>query len=356
MSRASYEVAVVGAGPIGIEVGAVLKRAGVSFIQLERGALAEVISRWPRNTQFFSSPEWIAIAGIPIQTAGQEIVTGETYLAYLRQVVETLDLPIRTYEGVNKIRQVEEGFLLSTQALTGPQEYFVQKVILAQGDMEFPHKLGIPGEDLPTVNHYFRDPHLYFGKKVTIVGGKNSAVEAALRCWRAGAKVAISYRRQAIDENRVISRLHLEIDLLIKNGQIDFYPNTVPIAIEPGIIRLKDTLTGEEKNQGTDFVLLTTGFRADQSLLEQLGVNLLEAEQKPEFNPKTMETNVPGVYVAGTNTGGNQSSYKVFITTCHIHSKRILAHLRPELPADHPAFAVGNLPGRDYPLSSEDIE
>jgi thioredoxin reductase (NADPH) len=293
MSRASYEVAVVGAGPIGIEVGAVLKRAGVSFIQLERGALAEVISRWPRNTQFFSSPEWIAIAGIPIQTAGQEIVTGETYLAYLRQVVETLDLPIRTYEGVNKIRQVEEGFLSSTQALTGPQEYFVQKVILAQGDMEFPHKLGIPGEDLPTVNHYFRDPHLYFGKKVTIVGGKNSAVEAALRCWRAGAKVAISYRRQAIDENRVISRLHLEIDLLIKNGQIDFYPNTVPIAIEPGIIRLKDTLTGEEKNQGTDFVLLTTGFRADQSLLEQLGVNLLEAEQKPEFNPKTMETNVP---------------------------------------------------------------
>jgi thioredoxin reductase (NADPH) len=271
-------------------------------------------------------------------------------------VVETLSLPIRTYEGVHEIQRVKEGFHLRTQSLAGSHEYRVKKVVLAQGDMEFPNELGIPGEDLPTVSHYFRDPHLYFGKKVTIVGGKNSAVEAALRCWRAGASVAISYRKENIDRNRVISRLHLEIDLLIKNAQIDFFPNTQPLAIEPGKIVLQDLKGGNKLVKSTDFVLLATGFRADQSLFKQLGINLLEAEKKPHFNPKTMETNVPGVYVAGTATGGNQSSYKVFITTCHVHTRRILAHLRPGLPLDHPSFSAGNLPRRDYPLSSEDIE
>jgi thioredoxin reductase (NADPH) len=350
-------VIIVGAGPIGIEVASVLKRNNVDYLHLEAGQIGQTICGWPQNTQFFSSPEWIAVAGMPIQTVAQERITGEQYLAYLRQVVETLDLPVQTYERVTAISRRSKGFTVETRHLNGATaSYTSTYVVIAVGDMSHPRRMGIPGEDLPHVAHRFADPHRYFRNRLLIVGGRNSAVEAAIRCWRAGADATISYRQPTIPRNNVISRLHLEISLLFERGQVEFLPQTVPIEIRPGMVRLERPVQDrpgrpEILEHSTDFVLLCTGFRPDTSLYECAGVKLLGPENHPVHDPDTMETNVPGLYVAGTTTAGNQRKYTVFITTCHDHAAKILRHITGRSTA-----VVGNLPRRDYPLSAKDIE
>jgi thioredoxin reductase (NADPH) len=346
------DVVVIGAGPIGLEVASVLKRNRVSYLHFEAGQIGETIARWPRNTVFFSSPEWIAVAGIPIHTVGQQRITGERYLAYLRHVCEVLDMKVRTYERVTSISGEDGSFAVRTSSIAGEREYQAAKIILAVGDMDRPRLLGIPGEHLPTVTHYFDDPHRYFGKRLLIVGGRNSAMEAALRCWRSGVDVTVSYRREAIEERRVLSRIYLEISILFEKGQLGFLPSTVPVSIEPGAVDLEATDgSGRKIRHETDFVYLATGFVQDDRLYRSVGVSLIGAEERPEHDPETMETNVPGVYVAGTGVGGNQSSYTVFITTCHDHSYKILRSL------DRGETAItGNLPARDYELTPEDIE
>ena len=389
----SYDVILVGAGPVGIEMATVLKRAGMSYLHLEAGPIGNTITRWPRNTQFFSSPEWIAIAGVPIQTPGQEIITGESYLAYLRQVVELFSLDVHTYERVTGVGGEEGRFTVTTTDLAGAShEYEGRYVVLATGDMNAPRKLGVPGEELPHVTHYWSDPHLYFQRRLLIVGGRNSAVEAALRCWRAGVKVSISYRGALLDEKRLISRLHLEVDLLIRNGQIDFYPLTEPVELAPGRTILRGvsaeanvadsaakahggaprlTPAGETREVASDFVYLATGFEMDQSLYEALGIATEGEERRPRHDPQTMESNVPGVFIVGTSIGGNQRGYKVFITTSHEHCTRAARSLQRRLghsSSPNAASAetgtvvqisdrwVGNHPSRDYPLSSRDVE
>ena len=346
------EVVIIGAGPIGVEMAAVLERQGTRYVLLDAGALGESITRWPRDTRFFSSSEWVAVAGIPIQTRDQGIVTGEEYLAYLRQTVEVLNLNLITYEAVEKITPLPDaGFRLSTRTHSGMQnQYRTRFVILAGGDMNHPRLLGIPGEDLPHVTHYWKDPHTYFQKRLLIVGGKNSAVEAALRCWRAGARVSVSYRGPALDEKRLISRLCLEIGLLIQNRQIDFYGSTTPVRIENGRVILEPGA----REVPADFVYLATGFTMDEELYKQLGIPLTSPERIPSFDPATMETPAPGAYVIGTATGGNQRRYRVFITTSHIHCLRAARSMFPNRPVREEW--VGNLHTRDYPLSSADVE
>jgi len=223
----TYDVAIIGAGPIGLELAACLKRAGVDYIQFDSQQIGYTLTWWPRNTSFFSTTERLAIAGVPIQNNHQQRITGEEYLAYLRGVVEQFDLRINTYEPVIAIQRqgnsatenteitegnsvnsfsvdsVADSFVLTTRPLAGKRRYQTRRVVLAVGDMHWPNRLGIPGEDLPHVSHYFRDPHDYFRRRLLIVGGKNSAAEAALRCWRAGARVTVSYRRTRFDQQRV---------------------------------------------------------------------------------------------------------------------------------------------------------
>jgi thioredoxin reductase (NADPH) len=347
-------VIVVGAGPIGIEVAAALKAASISYLHFEAKELGHTMTWWPRNTTFFSSPEWIAVAGIPIQTVGQGMITGEEYLSYLRTVVETRALEIRTFEKVARITRGDEGFRVQTLSLTGRHDYTARRVVLATGDMAFPNLLGIPGEDLGQVTHYFNDPHDYFQRRLLIVGGRNSALEAALRCWRAGVHVTLSYRRKALDEDRVLSRIYLDVSLLIENRKIRFLPGTIPVRIEPGNVTLERVLgedAGARIDEPADFVFLATGHQPDNTLYETAGVELLGEEKKPSFDPNTMETNVPGLYVAGTATAGRQRRYRVFITTCHEHAARIVRSVAGDRPV-----VTGNLPGRDYPLSPEEIE
>ncbi len=198
------DAAVIGAGPIGLEMAAGLKSAGLSFVQIERGVLGETIFHYPPNTRFFSSPERIAIAGVPLITLDQSKATREEYLAYLRAVVTQLGLAPRLCENLDAVEKQQEGFLLRTShTLSGAKsEYRARNLILATGDMHRPRLIGAPGEDLPHVSHFLADPHIYFQQRVLIVGGRNSAAEAAIRLYRAGARVTLSCRNAELPESR----------------------------------------------------------------------------------------------------------------------------------------------------------
>ena len=193
------DVVVIGAGPIGLEVAVGLKEAGINYRHFDANQIGHTMTWWPRNTHFFSTTERLAIAGVPIQNNHQQRITGEDYLAYLRSVVEQFDLRIDSYEPVTRLVRTATGFVLESESQHGRRVTSCRQVVMAIGDMHWANQLRIPGEDLPHVSHYFRDPHDYFRKRLLVVGGKNSAVEAALRCWRAGSRVTMSYRREQFD-------------------------------------------------------------------------------------------------------------------------------------------------------------
>ncbi|MCH9648361.1 MAG: NAD(P)-binding domain-containing protein [Deltaproteobacteria bacterium] len=330
------EIAIVGAGPIGIELAVALKGEGIPYVHLEAGQVGTTIGWYAPQTRFFSSPERIAISGVPLQTLDQSKATREEYLLYLRTVVQQYDLQIRSYEPVDRIEETKGGFLLHSTAGGATHTTAARRVVLAIGDMHLPRTLGIPGEDLPHVSHYFEDPHRYFRRHVLIVGGKNSAVEAAIRCYRCGARVTLSYRQEDLNPKRIKFWLMPEIRAMIRDGSIEFLPSTAPQEILGDRVVLSRVGDGDRDKAGptengsfevpADFVLLMTGYRQDSSLFEGLGLRLEGPGKRPWVNPTTMETSLPGVYVAGTASAGTQmAGVKAFIETSHIHVERILA-------------------------------
>ena len=218
-----HHAIIVGAGPIGLELHVVLKQLGADVLHLEAGAVGQTITWYPKQAQFFSSPERIAIAGVPLNTPAQTKATREQYLAYLRSVVQQFDLPIATHEPVRQISRGDDG---TFNVKTAKRIVTCEHLVLAIGDMHLPRELGVEGEDLPHVNHYFDEPHDYFDRKLLIVGGRNSAAEATLRCHRAGAKVSLSYRGESLDDNGIKYWILPELKALIKAGEIGFYPQT----------------------------------------------------------------------------------------------------------------------------------
>lgn len=341
--------AIVGAGPIGLELAVAFKLAGVDFVHFEARQIGDTLFWWPRNTHFFSTTERIEIAGVPMQSVTQGRATGEQYLAYLRSVVEQFDLQVRTYEPVRNIRAFAGGFELVTNPPHGERRTICQKLVLAIGDMHAPNRLNIPGEDLPHVSHFFDDPHRYFRRRLLVVGGRNSAVETALRCWRAGSQVAISYRQADFDPEVVKDHLLPDLRTQIKLGNITFYPETTPQAITPTCVVLKKA-NGEHFEHAADFVLLHTGFVQDPGLFQQAGVRLFTDRRVPEFNPETMETNVPGLFLAGTAAAGTQKRYKLFIENCHVHVGKIVRALTGKWPE-----RLGTIKERQYELPLEDF-
>jgi thioredoxin reductase (NADPH) len=222
--------------------------------------------------------------------------------------------------------------------------------------MAGPRLLGIPGEDLPHVSHYFPGPHTYFRTRLLIVGGRNSAVEAALRCWRAGAEVALSYRREDFNWERIKPHLSGDLRDRIAKGEITFYPRTVPTRITAEQVELAAvdadlTPNGQRIRHAADFVLLATGFTADANLFEQLGVVLQGTERAPIFDPQTMETDVPGLYVAGTAAGGTQDRFTYFISTSHDHVARIATHLTGRSPGP-----LGTVAARNNAVTWEEVK
>lgn len=334
------QVAIIGAGPLGLELAAAVKRMGVDYLHFDSGQIGQTVSWYPRQARFFSSPERIAIAGVPLHTVDQSKATREEYLAYLRAVVQQFDLDVRTFERVADIRRDNGGFLLRTQRGEEEHAYWARYVVLAVGDMHAPRQLHIPGEDLDHVSHYFEEPHKYFRQRLLIVGGRNSAAEAALRCHHAGARVSISYRRPHFDASAIKYWLLPELEALIKHGHIDFHPCTIPQKITPKRVTLAPSrhpdcaeMPDVERTEvAADFVLLLTGYVMDTTLFEIAGVELVGENRAPKLDLDTMETNVPGLFVAGTAAAGTQERFRLFIENCHPHIARIVHAITGKLP------------------------
>ena len=319
------KVAIIGAGPIGLELAVALRRENIDYVQIDAGQIGATMQWYPQEMIFHSNAERLAIAGVPIQVPDQQKPKREEYLAYLRAVVQQFDLKVRTYERVENARRLPSGgFELQTSAVDGQHVYEVENVVLAIGSMHMPRLLDIPGEDLPHVHHYFHDPHAYFAKKLLVVGGRNSAVEAAVRCQRAGADVTLSYRGHDFDAKSVKFWLLPEIRSMIRDERVRFLPNTRPLEIRGGTVLLEPV--GEIV---ADFVLALTGYKQDPTLFEMLGVDMRGAERVPRYDEETMETNVPGVFIAGTAISGSpEERVRVIVEDCHVHVPRIVERLR----------------------------
>jgi thioredoxin reductase (NADPH) len=316
----SHQVAIIGAGPIGLELAVAFKQAGIDYVQFDAGQIGSTIEWYPPLMLFHSSSDRLALAGMPIQTANQQKITREEFLAYLRALVQNFGLTVRTYERVTHVEKLQGG---GFELRTTNDTVRVEKVVLAIGAFHAPRLIDVPGEDLPHATHHFGDPHKYFGKRLLIVGGRNSAVEAAVRCHRAGADVTISYRGDDFDPKVVKFWLLPEVRALIRDGLVRFLPRTSVVEIKPGSVVLS---SGEVP---ADFVLLMTGYRQDPTLFDMLGVKLEGIAREPVHDPETMETNVPGVFIAGTAVAGTPPrKVSVIVETCHVHVPRIVAAIR----------------------------
>jgi thioredoxin reductase (NADPH) len=334
--------AIIGAGPIGLELAVALKQQGIDYVHLDAGQIGATMQWYPLEMLFHSSAERLAIAGVPIQVPDQQKPKREEYLAYLRAVVQQFALEVRTFERVELARVMPGGgFELHTRAVDGQHLYRVGAVVLAIGSMHAPRLMGVPGEELPHVSHYFHDPHTYFAKELLIIGGRNSAVEAAVRCQRAGAHVTLSYRGPDIDPS-VKFWLLPELRSMIRDNRVRFLPGTRPVEIRRGSIVLERVEQasglppgGGEAQTGrllhtvrADFVLALTGYRQDSTLFEMLGVDMQGAERRPRYDEVTMETNVPGVFIAGTAISGSpEERVRAIVEDCHVHVPRIVAAL-----------------------------
>jgi len=325
-----HHVAIIGAGPIGIELAVALKQAGIDYVHFDAGQIGTTVAWYPIQMLFHSSAERLSIAGVPIQEPMQQKPTREEYLAYLRSVVLQFGLAIRTYEKVElATRAPDGGFELRTLAVDGEHRFRVDNIVLAVGAMHAPKMMGVPGEELAHVHHYFRDPHDYFAKKLLVVGGRNSAVEAAVRCQRAGAEVTLSHRGADFDPKSVKFWLLPEIRSMIRDDRVRYLPRTCPVEIGHGTVRLVSMDSGGEQIVAADFVLAMTGYRQATPLFDMLGVDMQGPDRKPRYDPETMETNVPGVFIAGTAISGSpEERVRVIVEDCHVHIPRIIAALQ----------------------------
>ncbi len=341
------KVLIVGAGPIGIEVAAALKVSGIDYRHLEAGCLASTISWWAPGTTIFSSPERLAIADMPFKVYPDIKASKEDYLNYLRTVVEKYRLDIEYFRRVVSIRKSEDKFSVkiafSNHGVGGPMEYSgasafrtfeeaeFSKLILAIGDMQLPRELGIEGERQANVSHFLSDPHEYFGTTVCIVGARNSAAEAAVRLGRIGARVIWCCRNLDLENSKIKPWLLPDLKGLIKEKVVTLH-NFVEIRKIEG--NRGSFIKGQESFElEADKFLLLTGYRQDNTLYRQLGINLIGDSMSPEHKQETMETNVPGVYVAGTGIAGSQiGGAKIFIENCHAHSNRIARALGSTVP------------------------
>ncbi len=343
------DIVLVGAGPIGIEMALALKSKNFDYLHFEAGPLASTISWYSPGTSIFSSPERLAIGEIPFSVYPQLKATREDYLNYLRGVVHQHQPKIHTFCRIFSVQKRSDRTFTcllgpSPHGVGGPGELeyasnnpspekentrtvHCKRLILAIGNMHLPNVLSIPGETLPHVSHFLEDVHTYSGQRVAIVGAKNSAAEAAIRLCQAHAEVTICHRGEDFDSARVKPWLMPQLRSLQREKRIRFIPFVVPSRIEVGSLMLRD-LAGKAQVLACDRVLLLTGYRQNPQLFEQLGLRLLAETKAPLHDPISMETNVPGVYVAGTAVSGTQiGGAKAFIETSHIHVDKIMAAL-----------------------------
>lgn len=315
-----YDVLVVGAGPTGLACGIEAKRAGLKELVIDKGCIANSLFHYPTNMVFFTTPELMEIGDLPMVCAAEKATRTEA-LKYYRLAAARYQLNLRLYERVKEIVRRDGEFLLKTRPLHGPeQEYRARNVVIASGYYDLPNRLDIPGEDLPKLSHYYTEAHPYSDRDVAVIGGGNSAVQAALDLFRHGARTSLIYRGASLPRT-IKYWIRPDIENRIKNGEIQAYFEAIVIEIGDDFLLLEGS--GGKQKLKNDFVFALTGYRPDSDFLRRAGVELDEQTQRPSCDPASLESNVAGLYLAGVVIGGLETR-EIFIENGRHHGKQIV--------------------------------
>jgi len=323
----SFDALIVGAGPTGLACGIELQRRGVKTVIVEKGCVVNSIYHYPTNMVFFTTPELLEIGNVPMTSLNEKPNRHEA-LKYYRRVAEHFKLDIRQYERVKRIEGADNAFdVHSTVHLGDKRVYRTRKIVLATGYYDIPNTLGVPGEELDKVLHYYKEPHPYYGHEVAVIGGQNSAAIAALELNQTGARVTLIHREGGISSH-VKYWIRPNIENRIKSGEIRAYFQSHVLEILPDSIRVA-TPQGE-KTLKNDFVFAMIGYRPDLEFLSATGISLESSTQKPRTNPATLESERPGIYLAGVIVAGMHTN-EIFIENGRFHGRQIAESIAARL-------------------------
>jgi thioredoxin reductase (NADPH) len=319
MNKNMEKVIIIGAGPCGLASAIALKKKGIDALIIEKGNIVNSIYHYPTHQTFFSSSEKLEIGGVPFITERQKPRRNQA-LAYYRNVTERMELRVHSFEKVTSLKKDGPAFEIKTAKYLGKeQQYVAEHVIIATGYYDQPNYMNIPGEDLPKVMHYFKEGHPYYNKNIVIIGGKNSAVDAALELHKAGAKVTVLYRGDGYSKS-IKPWILPDFDSLVRKGIINMVFNAHVNKISEEYVAY--TVNDQEYKIENDFVFAMTGYRPNFKLIKEIGVQFNQANGKPIYNEETYETNIKNVFVAGVVAAGNNNN-EIFIENGRFHGSKI---------------------------------
>jgi len=326
----AIDIAVVGAGPCGLAAAISARRAGLNAVVFDGDCVVSSITQYPTYATFFSTAEKLSLGGLPFVTTGEKPSRRDA-LAYYRAVVRYFEIPVRQYEPVSRIDGRDDAFVVRTTHRGAERETAARAVVIATGYWGSPNKLGVPGENLPHVTHAYREGHYAFQQDAVVVGGGNSAAEAALDLWRAGARVTLVHFGPTFDK-KIKPWVLPDFTNRVAEGSIAVRWNSRVTEIGAGDVTLEST-DGLLSTIPADHVFLMTGFAPSVGLLRDMGVTIDPTTGIPSHDPQTLETNVPGVFIAGVVVAGYDAN-KVFIENGRFHGDQIVARVlvRPAPP------------------------
>jgi thioredoxin reductase (NADPH) len=323
----SFDALVVGAGPTGLACGIELQQRGVKALLVEKGCVVNSLYHYPTNMTFFTTPELLEIGNLPMTSLNEKPNRTEA-LKYYRRVADHYHLDIRQYERVHRIGGEDRAFQVFTTDRLGCQHvYQARKIVLATGYYDVPNRLNVPGEDLPKVLHYYKEPHPYYNHDVAVIGAKNSAAIAALELWWTGARVTLIHRGGKISDS-VKYWIKPNVENRIKNGEIRSYFHSRVVEIQADCLRI-DTLEGEIALKN-DFVFALIGYQPDLQFLNSTGITLEAETLRPRTNPGTLESERSGIYLAGVIVAGMHTN-EIFIENGRFHGQLIAQSIASKL-------------------------
>jgi len=319
----AFDVICIGAGPTGLACAIEAKRAGLQPLVIDKGCLCNSLYHYPVNMVFFTTPELLEIGDLPLTSPAEKPTRAEA-LKYYRKCAEHYALELRLGRRVESVEGSDGRFRVNTRGEQGIAAQFeAKKIVVATGYYDLPNRLGVPGEDLPHVSHYYTEPHPFWKQEVVVIGGKNSAAEAALDLYRSGAHVTLVHRRAELGST-IKYWVRPDIENRIKAGQVRALFETEVKRIEPGSVWVSNH-AGEYSLPAAQ-VFALTGYHPDFDFLRSLGISLDPSTNKPTMDSQTHESNVPGIFLAGVVIGGNHTS-EIFIENGRFHGKQIVAAL-----------------------------